>query len=250
MEGLFTIENLIALATLTSLEVVLGIDNVVFIAILVSKLPPDRQKSARQVGLLLALVSRIALLFSITWVMTLTEPLFSVLGHGFSGRDIILVVGGLFLIAKATHEIHNKIEGGHEEGGKPKPASYVSVILQIMIIDVVFSLDSVITAVGMAKDLWVMVTAVIIAVAIMMIFAERISAFIERHPTFKVLALSFLLLIGVMLVADGCGKHVDKGYIYFAMGFSMLVEMINMRANPKRDTAQSGGKKAHAEQVA
>lgn len=246
MEGLFTIENLIALATLTSLEVVLGIDNVVFIAILVSKLPPERQKSARQVGLLLALVSRIALLFSISWVMTLTEPLFSVLGHGFSGRDIILVVGGLFLIAKATHEIHNKIEGSHGEGEKPKPASYVSVILQIMIIDVVFSLDSVITAVGMAKHLWVMVTAVIIAVAIMLIFAERISAFIERHPTFKVLALSFLLLIGVMLVADGCGKHVDKGYIYFAMGFSMLVEMINMRANPKRDASQGGGKKAHA----
>ena len=237
---IFSPENLIALATLTALEIVLGIDNVVFIAILVGKLPAESQKSARQIGLLLALVSRLALLFSITWVMTLTEPLFAVLGHGFSGRDIILVVGGLFLIAKATYEIHDKIEGGgHSAGAKPKTASYLSVVLQIMVIDVVFSLDSVITAVGMAQHISVMVAAVVIAMMVMLIFAGRISSFIERHPTFKVLALSFLLLIGVKLVEDGCGKHVDKGYIYFAMGFSMLVEMINMRAFPRGRTAES-----------
>src|SRR5262245_14826008 len=216
----------VALATLTVLEVVLGVDNVIFISILSNRLPAGRQARARRWGLFAAMFMRIALLFSIAWMTRLTTPLFTVLGRAISGRDLILIVGGLFLLAKSTHEVHDKLEG--EEGRKTagRATSFLSVILQIMALDVVFSLDSVITAVGMAQHLWVMIAAVVLAVMIMMVSAEPISRFVERHPTVKMLALSFLLLIGLSLVADGLGHHIPKGYIYFAMGFSVFVEMI------------------------
>ena len=230
MVELFTSENAIALLTLASLEIVLGIDNIVFISILVGKLPAAQQANARRIGLLLAMGMRIALLLAISWVMGLTAPLFSVLQQEFTGRDLILLVGGLFLVAKATWEIHDKLEGDeHGEGGARVAASFVSILTQIVLLDIVFSLDSVITAVGMAKHIEIMIAAVVIAVAVMMIFAGAISAFIERHPTLKMLALSFLLLIGVVLVADGLGQHVSKGYIYFAMAFSLFVEILNIR---------------------
>ena len=219
----------IALGTLTVLEVVLGIDNVVFLSILAGKLPPEQQARARRLGLLLAMGMRIALLFSLAWVIRLTEPLFSVLGQEISGRDLILIGGGLFLLAKSTHEIHQKMEG--EEGGTSARVhpSFASVLLQIMLLDIVFSLDSVITAVGMADEVAVMVAAVVIAVGFMMAFAGPISGFVERHPTVKILALSFLLLIGVSLIAEGLDQHIPKGYIYFAMAFSVLVEILNQR---------------------
>jgi predicted tellurium resistance membrane protein TerC len=229
MTELFTSENLIALLTLSSLEIVLGIDNIVFISILVGKLPRERQASARQIGLLLAMGMRIALLLAISWVMGLTEPLFSVIDHAFSGRDLILLFGGLFLVAKATWEIHDKLEGSEHGQAAPRAASFGAILVQIMLLDIVFSLDSVITAVGMAREVAIMVMAVVIAVLVMMVFAARISAFIERHPTMKMLALSFLLLIGVVLIADGFGQHVSKGYIYFAMAFSLFVEIMNLR---------------------
>jgi len=233
---LLTVENLLALLTLTALEIVLGIDNIVFIAILSGKLPPEQRNKARQIGLLGAMLMRIALLLSITWIMSLTKTLFTLFGHGFSGRDLILLIGGLFLIGKSTHEIHARLEGEGAEGGvKRVGASMTSVIIQIMLMDIIFSLDSVITAVGMAESIYVMIAAVVIAVLVMMVFARAISEFVERHPTIKMLALSFLLLIGVMLVADGFGKHVEKGYVYFAMGFSLFVELLNLRA--KRKTA-------------
>ena len=235
MIEIFTVENIVALLTLTALEIVLGIDNVVFIAILAGKLPKEQQQKARQVGLALALISRLGLLMMISWIMHLTQPLFEVVGKGFSGRDIILLAGGLFLIGKATYEIHHKIEStGEEHQSAPSHPSFFSTVMQIMVIDIVFSLDSVITAVGMAKHLWVMVTAVIISIGVMLLFAGKISSFIEKHPTFKVLALSFLLLIGVMLMVEGLGEHFNKGYIYFAMGFSLFVEMINMRIRPAK----------------
>lgn len=229
MEALFTTDNLIALATLTALEVVLGVDNVIFISILAGKLPPHQQARARRVGLMAAMVMRILLLFSLAWIVRLTEPLFSVLGRGISGRDLILLGGGLFLLAKATIEIHDKLEG--VEGGRSAKVapSFGAVIVQIMLLDIVFSLDSVITAVGMADSIAVMVVAVIIAVAIMMLSAGSVSEFVQRHPTVKVLALSFLMLIGMSLVGEGLGQHIPKGYIYFAMGFSVFVEMINLR---------------------
>ena len=218
----------IGLITLTALEVVLGIDNVIFISILSSKLPSNQQARARRLGLSVAMISRILLLLSLAWIMRLTAPLFSVVGHELSGRDLILLVGGLFLLAKSTHEIHSKLEG--EEGSRAaKAASFTSVIIQIMLLDIVFSLDSVITAVGMISQVSIMITAIVIAVAIMMIFAEPISHFVERHPTVKMLALSFLLMIGLLLVADGLGQHIPKGYAYFAMGFSVFVEMLNLR---------------------
>jgi predicted tellurium resistance membrane protein TerC len=220
---------LIALATLTFLEIVLGVDNVIFISILSGKLPKAEQKRARRVGLLAAMLMRILLLFSITWIARLTEPMFTVLGRGISGRDLILIGGGLFLLAKATYEIHDKLEGEAGHASARVAASFASVIGQVMLLDIVFSLDSVITAIGMADDLRVMVTAVVLAVAVMMLAAEPISAFVEQHPTVKILALSFLLLIGLALVADGLGQHIPKGYIYFAMGFSFFVEMINIR---------------------
>ncbi len=219
----------IALATLTSLELVLGVDNIIFISILAGKLPQEQRGRARTLGLLGAMGTRILLLFSLAWVIGLTEPLFAVLGHDVSGRDLILIVGGLFLLAKSTHEIHSKLEGDeHEMSGKVS-ASFAAVITQIMILDIVFSLDSVITAVGMVDELAIMVIAVVIAVGFMLVFAKPIGEFVERHPTVKILALAFLILIGTALVADGLGHHIPKGYIYFAMGFSVFVEMLNMR---------------------
>jgi predicted tellurium resistance membrane protein TerC len=223
----------IALVTLTSLEIVLGVDNVIFISILAGKLPKDQQARARRLGLFLAMFMRIALLLSLSWLIRLTAPLVGVLGHQFSGRDLILIVGGLFLIGKSTFEIHEKLEGeeGHESARVA--ASFASVIVQVMLLDIVFSLDSVITAVGMANDLAVMVAAVMLSVAVMMVSATGVAAFVDRHPTVKMLALSFLLLIGVSLVADGMGQHIPKGYIYFSMAFSVFVEMINLRARTK-----------------
>jgi len=230
MEWIASPEAWIALGALTLLEIVLGIDNIVFISILSNKLPAEQQPLARRVGLGMALVGRILLLLSISWVMGLTAPLFTVLDHAFSGRDLILVIGGLFLIGKATTEIHEKLEG--EDGGMETtiPVSFASVITQIFLLDVVFSIDSVITAVGMADDVEVMIVAVTIAIVIMMVSAEAISSFVEAHPTVKMLALSFLLLIGVTLVAEGFGQHIPKGYIYSAMAFSLIVEMLNLRA--------------------
>jgi predicted tellurium resistance membrane protein TerC len=219
----------IALATLTFLEIVLGVDNIIFISILSGKLPPAQQPRARRIGLLGAMLTRVLLLFSLAWIIRLTEPWFTVLGRGISGRDLILILGGLFLMAKSTHEIHDKLEGEEGHASGRVAASFASVIIQIMLLDIVFSLDSVITAVGMVDELWVMVTAVVIAVAIMMLAAEPISAFVHRHPTVKMLALSFLLLIGLSLLAEGFGHHIPKGYIYFAMGFSVFVEAINLR---------------------
>jgi predicted tellurium resistance membrane protein TerC len=223
----------IALVTLTLLEIVLGIDNIVFISILTGKLPKRQQARGRTIGLGLALLSRVALLFTISWMIRLTAPLFGVFGQEFSGRDLILIVGGLFLLAKSTHEIHSRLEGEEDHSSARGSASFASTLIQIMLLDIVFSLDSVITAVGMAKDLGVMVTAVVIAVAFMMVSAGAISSFVHRHPTVKILALSFLLLIGVTLIAEGFGQHIAKGYIYFAMAFSLLVEMLNLRARRK-----------------
>ena len=226
-------ELLIAFTTLTILEVVLGVDNVIFISILSAKLRKSEQKRARRVGLVAAMLMRIALLFSITWVARLTEPLVTVAGRALSGRDLILLFGGLFLLGKATYELHERLEGetGHSSGRVA--ASFAAVITQVMLLDIVFSLDSVITAIGMANDLRVMVAAVMASVVLMLVAAEPISAFVEEHPTIKVLALSFLLLIGMSLVADGLGQHISKGYIYFAMGFSVFVEMINIRVRKK-----------------
>ena len=223
----------IALLTLTSLEIILGVDNVIFISILSSKLPKADQPKTRRVGLLAAMVMRILLLMSIAWIVRLTAPLFTVFGRDISGRDVILIGGGLFLLAKATLEIHERLEGEEGHSSARVAPSFGAVILQIMLLDIVFSLDSVITAVGMADDIAIMVVAVVLAVAIMMFSAEPISAFVNRHPTVKVLALSFLLLIGVSLVGDGLGMHVPKGYIYFAMGFSVFVEMVNLRVRRK-----------------
>jgi predicted tellurium resistance membrane protein TerC len=221
----------VGLLTLTVLEVVLGIDNVIFLSILAAKLPRAQQPKARRLGLLGAFATRLLLLMSIAWIVRLTRPLFAVFGHGVSGRDLILLGGGLFLIAKATFEIHNKLEGEEHGPGASKRAraSFAAVILQIMLIDMVFSLDSVITAVGMAEHISVMVIANVIALGIMLSASGPISAFVDKHPTVKMLALSFLLLIGTNLVADGVGFHVPKGYTYFAMGFSVLVEMLNLR---------------------
>jgi predicted tellurium resistance membrane protein TerC len=222
-------EGWIALGTLTVLEIVLGIDNIVFISILAGKLRPEERPRARKVGLGLATFMRLGLLLSITWVMGLTAPWFSILGKDISGRDFILIVGGLFLIAKSTHEIHEKLEGEEGHAGGKVAATFAGVIVQILLLDIVFSLDSVITAVGMAEHLSVMMLAVIIAVAIMLWSSGAISDFVDRHPTVKMLALSFLLLIGVSLIGEGLDQHIPKGYIYFAMGFSIFVEMINLR---------------------
>ncbi len=224
----------IALVTLTVLEIVLGVDNIVFIAILSGKLPRAQQAQARRLGLMLAMIMRIGLLLSLAWVMRLTSPLFTVFANEISGRDLILLVGGLFLIAKSTHEIHDKLEGEEGEKTARAAATFGSVIVQIMLLDIVFSLDSVITAVGMAQQVAVMVTAIVVAVAFMMLFANAIGDFVERHPTVKMLALSFLLLIGVALIADGLAFHIPKGYIYFAMGFSVFVEMLNLRLKKAR----------------
>ena len=219
----------IALATLTFLEIVLGVDNVIFISILSGKLPEDQQARARRLGLLGAMGTRLLLLFSLTWIAKLTTPWFSVIGQEISGRDLILILGGLFLIGKSVYEIHDKLEGEEGHASRKVAASFASVIIQIMLLDIVFSLDSVITAVGMVKILWVMIAAVVISVAIMMVSAEPISAFVHRHPTVKMLALSFLLLIGLSLIMEGFEQHIPKGYIYFAMGFSVFVEVLNIR---------------------
>jgi len=230
MEWMANPDNWLALVTLTVLEIVLGIDNIIFISILVGKLPQERQASARTLGLALAMITRILLLLSLAWLTRLTAPLFTLFEHGFSGRDLILLGGGLFLLAKATHEIHGRVEGGAEAPGGGRAASFAATIVQILLLDVVFSLDSVITAVGMANEVIVMMAAIVIAVGVMMIAAGPISRFIEHHPTVKMLALSFLLLIGMTLIADGLGQHIPKDYIYFAMGFSILVEFLNLRA--------------------
>ncbi len=226
----------VGLLTLTVLEIVLGIDNVIFISILSGKLPNEQQPRARRLGLLGAFGTRLVLLFSLSWIVRLTRPLFELFGHGVSGRDVILLLGGLFLIAKATYEIHSKLEGEeHGEAGGPRVAtSFVAVIAQIMLVDMVFSLDSVITAVGMVENIAIMIVANVIALAIMLSAAGAISGFVDRHPTVKMLALSFLLLIGTNLVAEGLGVHVPKGYTYFAMGFSVFVEMLNIRLRKRQ----------------
>jgi predicted tellurium resistance membrane protein TerC len=231
-------EILIALATLTFLEIVLGVDNIIFISILSSRLPAPQQPLARRLGLLLAMGTRILLLFSLSWVIKLTAPLFALWGNEISGRDLILILGGLFLLAKSTHEIHGRLEGDEEHGGGRAASSFTSVLIQIALLDIVFSLDSVITAVGMVDSVSIMVAAVIISVVIMMVAAEPISAFVHRHPTVKMLALSFLLLIGLSLLLEGFDHHIPKGYIYFAMGFSVFVEMINLRVRRRAQPVQ------------
>ncbi|MFN7942706.1 MAG: TerC family protein [Thermoanaerobaculia bacterium] len=223
----------IAFLTLLVLEVVLGIDNIVFLSILTAKLPADQQPRARGIGLGLAMVLRIALLLAISWLARLTAPLFAVIGHDFSGRDLILLVGGLFLVAKSTHEIHQKLEGEEGAASARVPPRFASVIAQILLLDLVFSLDSVITAVGMVQQIPVMVAAIVGAVTIMIFFAGPVSSFVDRHPTVKMLALAFLLLIGVTLIAEGMGQHISKGYVYFAMAFSVFVEMLNLRLHKR-----------------
>jgi predicted tellurium resistance membrane protein TerC len=225
----------IAFATLTALEIVLGVDNVVFISILAGKLPVEQRERARRWGLGLAMLMRIALLLSLSWVIGLTAPLFTVLGQEISGRDLIMIVGGLFLIGKATHEMHDRLEGDEGAASARVVASFGAVIVQILLLDIVFSLDSVITAIGMADDVAVMIAAVVVAVGFMFAFSGRISTFVERHPTMKVLALSFLLLIGASLLAEGFDTHIPKGYIYFAMAFSLFVETINLRVRRKTE---------------
>jgi len=241
MESLLSTESLIALFTLTAMETVLGIDNIIFISILVGKLSPEKREKIRSLGILMALVIRVGLLFSLSWIMGLTEPLFFVLNKSLSGRDLIMLAGGLFLIAKATYEIHHKVEGGEnhvqDENDKNikniKYAGPVGILTQILLLDIVFSLDSVITAVGMANQIMIMVVAMVLSMIIMLVSARAINEFVDRHPTIKILALSFLLLIGVMLTVEGFGGHVSKGYIYFAMAFSFAVELINMRYRKK-----------------
>lgn len=229
MSAFLTADGLVALVTLTAMETVLGIDNVVFIAILTARLPAAQQPLARRLGLGLALIIRIGLLFAITWVMSLTAPLFTLV-RPFSGRDLILLGGGLFLIFKAVSEIHTKLEAGHASAEvRPARATFAWVLAQILLLDIVFSLDSVITAVGMANQVAIMVVAMIIAMLVMLVSMDTVSGFVERHPTVKILALAFLLLIGVMLVAEGMGRHIEKGYIYFAMAFSLGLELLNMR---------------------
>ena len=232
-DAFLTVDGLVALVTLTVLEIVLGIDNVIFISILAGKLPEHQQARARKWGLMAAMITRILLLASLAWIIRLTHPFFHLGSHPISGRDLILIVGGLFLLFKSTREIHEKLEGEEGHMSARVMPSFAAVVGQIMVLDIVFSLDSVITAVGMADDLSVMVAAVVLAVAVMMLAAGSVSAFVEQHPTVKVLALSFLLLIGCSLIADGFGVHIPKGYIYFAMGFSVFVEMINLRVRAK-----------------
>ena len=219
----------IGFATLTVLEIVLGIDNIVFISILADRLPPAQQSRARLLGLGLAMVSRILLLLSLSWIIGLTAPLFSILGEQISGRDLVLILGGLFLLAKSTHEIHGNLEGGGGHASLRAAPSFAAVLIQIMLLDIVFSLDSVITAVGMVNEIGVMVAAIVVAIGFMMAFSGAISGFVSRHPTIKMLALSFLILIGVALIAEGLDQHIPKGYIYFAMAFSVGVELLNLR---------------------
>ena len=235
MEGIFTSTNLIALLTLTALEIVLGIDNIVFISILAGRLPGASADRARTLGLAAAMITRILLLLSIKWVLGLTAPLIRLFEFTVSGRDLILLIGGLFLIAKSTREIHERLEGEEGHGREIKAPSFAAVIVQIMLLDIIFSLDSVITAVGMAEELWVMITAVVVAVGIMLLASRSIMAFVNRHPTVKMLALSFLLLIGFTLVVEAIHFHIPKGYVYFAMGFSVFVEFLNLRARARHE---------------
>ncbi|NPU84086.1 MAG: TerC family protein [Syntrophaceae bacterium] len=228
------IEGWIALGTLTALEIVLGIDNIIFISILVGRLPEKKRDLARNTGLFLAMLTRLALLFSIVWVAGLTEPWFSVFGIEISGRDVILIGGGLFLMAKATHEIHNSLEGVQESAPTHAKAGMAAVLAQIAVLDIVFSLDSVITAVGLAQHISIMAIAIIVAVGVMLFAAKPISTFVDAHPTIKMLALSFLILVGVTLIVEGFDVHVPKGYIYFAMAFSVAVEMLNLRLRKKQ----------------
>ena len=234
MDALLTADGLVALATLAALEIVLGVDNVVFIAILTGRLPARQQAVGRRIGLILALGIRIGLLFTISWLMGLTRPLFAVLGHPLTGRDLILIVGGLFLVGKATWEIYDKLEVEHVERERGSRGRFAAVIAQILVLDIVFSLDSVITAVGMANELSVMVAAMVIAMLVMLVSMGAVAGFIEHHPSVKILALAFLLLIGVVLVADGMGQHVSKAYIYIAMAFSLFVELLNLRYRTRR----------------
>ncbi len=243
MDDLFTAQALLALVTLTALEIVLGIDNIIFISILAGKLPAEQQKRARTLGLSLAMGTRILLLLSLTWIMRLTTPLFTVLSQEISGRDLILGLGGLFLIWKSVVEIHDRVEGPqHEEKKDLKQVTFQNVLVQIALLDIVFSLDSVITAVGMANEIWVMIAAVVIAVAFMMFAAGPVSSFIEKHPTLKVLALSFLLLIGVTLIGESLEFHIPKGYIYFSMAFAVFVEVINLRVRHVTVASQVTGR--------
>jgi predicted tellurium resistance membrane protein TerC len=236
VDALTNPEIWIALATLTALELVLGIDNIIFISILAAKVPPAQRDKARRVGITLAAVTRLGLLLVIAWIVGLTAPLFTVFGQAFSWRDLILIGGGLFLIAKATHEIHQKLEGAteHVSAGGAATVSFGSAIAQIMLLDIVFSLDSIITAVGMVDQIWVMVAAILISIVFMLVFAKPLGDFVDRHPTVKVLALSFLIMIGLVLVADGFGQHIPKGYIYAAMAFSVFVEMLNLRLRKRK----------------
>ena len=250
MEWLTNPEIWIALATLTTLEVVLGIDNVIFISILSSKLPADQQAFARRLGLAAAMVARIVLLLSLAWIIRLTAPLFAVFGHEVSGRDLTLILGGLFLLAKATYEIHDKLEGEEGHSSARVRASFASVIAQIMVLDIVFSLDSVITAVGMVEEVGVMIAAIVIAVGVMLVSAEVISRFVNDRPTVKMLALSFLLLVGFALVAEGLHQEIPKGYLYFAMGFSVLVELLNQRAGSPAATGRAARGLRGGEEVA
>lgn len=255
MEAFLTADGLVTLLTLTLLEVVLGIDNVVFLAILVGKLPRERQARARRIGLGLALGARIVLLLGLTWLMKLTTPLFHVFSLAVSGKDLILLAGGLFLIGKATYEIHERLEGGSDEHlpgetSRGVPVSEGFIIVQIVLIDLVFSLDSVITAVGMANQIAIMIAAVVIAIAVMLAFAGAVGDFVNRHPSIKILALSFLILIGVMLVAEATHQHIPRGYVYFAMAFSLGVEMLNMRASRGRKPVHLKGPDFEEEVVA
>jgi predicted tellurium resistance membrane protein TerC len=238
MDWIFEGQGWVAFLTLTALELVLGIDNIVFISILVGKLPAERRKPAYRIGLGLAMVTRVLLLLSISWVMGLTTPLFTVLSRVVSGRDLVLIGGGLFLVAKSTHEIHDKLEGVEGEHVPRALGSYGAVLAQIVVLDLIFSLDSVITAVGMVNKVGLMVSAIVVAVVVMMFFANAIGDFVHRHPTVRMLALAFLLMIGVMLIADGLGHHIPKGYIYFSMSFSLFVEMLNLRARKVRDPVE------------
>lgn len=236
LASLQTPETWGALLTLSAMEIVLGIDNVIFISIIAGRVPVEQRDKLRKLGLMGALVTRLGLLFALSWLMGLTAPLFTVAGVEFSGRSLILLVGGLFLIGKSVHELHAKLEGeeGGDGGGNGKSSQFLALLAQIIVVDIVFSLDSVITAVGMAKELWVMVVAMVLSVAVMLAFARAISDFVERHPTVKMLALSFLILIGVLLVAEGFGQHISKGYVYFAMAFSLAVELLNLRLRTKK----------------
>jgi predicted tellurium resistance membrane protein TerC len=235
LEGLWTLENLIALITLAGLEIVLGIDNIVFVVVVTNKLPEAARATARRLGIGLAMITRIALLLVISAIMGLTAPLFTVFEHVVSGRDVVLLAGGLFLLAKATHEIHDKLEGPGIDGSHVKKEySYFSAIMQILLLDLVFSLDSVITAVGMAQHVEVMIAAIVIAVLVMLLFAGPVSDFVSAHPTVQMLAFSFLLLVGIFLMAEGMHKHIDRGYIYFAMAFSLFVEFLNLKMQKMR----------------